>query len=286
MSSPVIARTRGELASARAALAGRVAVVMTMGALHEGHVRLIQVARERGDSVIVTIFVNPLQFGVGEDLERYPRTLDADIRICANENVDLVFAPEIEVIYPRGEALDRKHAGGLGERLEGAVRPNHFDGVLTVVAKLLDLTTPDLAVFGEKDAQQLALIRRMVAEHGYPVEVVGVTTVREPDGLALSSRNRYLDPAGREAALSLSQALLAGAQSAQDGADAAVASAREVLARTPQLDIDYVELVDEETWQEPDEKTRNARILVAGRIGTTRLIDNVSVVLGTQYSAG
>jgi pantoate--beta-alanine ligase len=282
-SSPVIATTRDELATARESMPGRVAVVMTMGALHDGHIRLIQVARERADSVLVTIFVNPLQFSAGEDLQRYPRALDADIETCAAEGVDVVFAPEVEAIYPPGETLARKHAGDLGERLEGAVRPTHFDGVLTVVAKLLELTRPDIAVFGEKDAQQLVLIRRMVAEQAYPVDIVGVTTVREPDGLAMSSRNRYLDPAGREAALALSRALLAGAQGARDGAEVALAEARAVLAETPAVNVDYVAVLDEDSWLEPDEKTRNVRILVAGRVGSTRLIDNVCVVLGTQH---
>jgi pantoate--beta-alanine ligase len=282
MTQPVIATTRDELATARDSMAGRVAVVMTMGALHQGHIRLIRVARERADSVLVTIFVNPLQFSVGEGLQRYPRTLDTDIETCAAEGVDVVFTPEVEVVYPPGETLARKHAGDLGERLEGAVRPTHFDGVLTVVAKLLELTTPDIAVFGEKDAQQLVLIRQMVAEHAYPVEIVGVSTVREPDGLAMSSRNRYLNPAERQAALALSRALLAGAHSAHDGAEVALAQARAVLAETPAVDVDYVALVDENTWLEPDENTRNARILIAGRIGSTRLIDNVAVVLGAQ----
>jgi pantoate--beta-alanine ligase len=281
-----VVSTRDELTAARDALPGRVAVVMTMGALHQGHIRLIDVAGELADSVLVTIFVNPLQFGVGEDLDRYPRTLDADVAICGAHGVGLVFAPGVEDMYPRGERLDGKHAGALGERLEGAVRPSHFDGVLTVVALLLELTRPDVAVFGEKDAQQLALIRRMVSEQGYPVEIVGVTTVREPDGLAMSSRNRFLDPPERLAALALSQALVAGAQAAHDGPAAALTRAQEVLAEVPQVDVDYIAMVDDETWQEPDEKTRNARILVAGRIGSTRLIDNVRVVLGTQDQVG
>jgi pantoate--beta-alanine ligase len=281
MTELTVARTRAELAAARDAMPGRVAVVMTMGALHVGHTRLIDVARERADSVLVTIFVNPLQFGAGEDLDRYPRTLDADLDVCREHGVAVVFAPGTEDIYPRGEPVDRRHAGDLGERLEGAVRPAHFDGVLTVVALLLRLTRPDVAVFGEKDAQQLALIRRMVAGDGLPVEVIGVPTVREPDGLALSSRNRYLDPAQREAAVALSRALLAGAHAAGRGVDAILAATRRVLDETPQIAVDYVTVVDDKTWEDPSETTREARILVAGRIGTTRLIDNVSVVLGT-----
>jgi pantoate--beta-alanine ligase len=281
VSGVTVAHSRAELAAARERLAGSVAVVMTMGALHAGHIRLIDIARERADRVLVTIFVNPLQFGAGEDLDKYPRTLDADLAICAAHGVDVVFAPSVADMYPPDQPVRRHHAGDLGDRLEGAVRPSHFDGVLTVVALLLELTRPDLAVFGEKDAQQLALIRRLVVEQGYPVEVVGVPTVREPDGLALSSRNRYLDAAGRVAALALSRALRAGEQHAAEGADAALAAAERVLAATPGLDVDYVVIVDDATWLPPKTQTRNARILVAGRIGDTRLIDNVPVVLGT-----
>jgi pantoate--beta-alanine ligase len=281
-----VAHTRAELAAARDALGAPVAVVMTMGALHRGHVELIDVARARGRSVLVTIFVNPLQFGAGEDLDRYPRTLDADLTICAAHGVDVVFAPDVEDMYPPGEPITNRHAGGLGERLEGAHRPGHFDGVLTVVALLLELTRPDIAVFGEKDAQQLALIRRMVAETGLPIDVVGVPTVREPDGLALSSRNRYLSDAERETALVISRALRAGEEAAAGGAAAALAAARRVLEAEPGIDLDYVELVDETTWDSPSERSREGRILVAGRVGKTRLIDNVSVVLGTQHTAG
>jgi pantoate--beta-alanine ligase len=287
MSRPVVATSRADLDAARAAMSGRVAVVMTMGALHDGHLRLIRVATECANSVLVTIFVNPLQFGPGEDLERYPRTLDADVERCAAEGVSVVFAPAVEVIYPPGESVARREAGDLGERLEGEFRPGHFDGVLTVVARLLELTRPDVAVFGEKDAQQLALIRRMVHKGGCPVEVVGVATVREPDGLALSSRNRYLDPAQRARALGLSRALQAGASVAVDGAAAAISAARAVLADSDGIDVDYLEIVDDNTWRAPDDDTRDARILVAGRVGSTRLIDNVSVVLGTHHrSAG
>jgi pantoate--beta-alanine ligase len=232
--------------------------------------------------VLVTIFVNPLQFGAGEDLDRYPRTLEADLAICGEHGVDVVFAPSVDDIYPPGELVRELHAGELGDRFEGAARPGHFDGVLTVVALLLRLTRPDLAVFGEKDAQQLALIRRMARDEGFSVEIVGVPTVREPDGLALSSRNRYLDPDQRQLAVMLSRALRAGADAARDGAAAAVEQARAVLAAAPEIKVDYLEIVDDATWKDPREDTREARILVAGRIGATRLIDNVSVVLGTQ----
>ncbi|MEU3608752.1 pantoate--beta-alanine ligase [Streptomyces sp. NPDC035033] len=191
---------------------GENAVVMTMGALHEGHATLIRAARERvgaGGFVVVTVFVNPLQFGEGEDLDRYPRTLDADLELASAAGADAVFAPAVDEVYPGGRPQVRITAGPMGDRLEGASRPGHFDGVLTVVAKLLHLTRPDLAFFGQKDAQQLAVIRRMVTDLNFPVEVVGVPTVRETDGLALSSRNRYLSPGERRTALALSRALFA-----------------------------------------------------------------------------
>ncbi|MFE6778733.1 pantoate--beta-alanine ligase [Streptomyces sp. NPDC057702] len=210
---------------------GRTAVVMTMGALHRGHASLIRAARARvGDEglVTVTVFVNPLQFGAGEDLDRYPRTLEADLEVAAEAGADIVLAPPVADVYPGGEPEVRIAAGPTGERYEGASRPGHFDGVLTVVAKLLHLTRPDVAFFGEKDAQQLALIRRMVTDLNFPVHIVGVPTVREPDGLALSSRNRYLSPAERGTALALSRALFAGraalAAAAADGP--AIASAQ------------------------------------------------------------
>nr|WP_078988492.1 pantoate--beta-alanine ligase [Streptomyces sp. WM6372] len=192
---------------------GPRAVVMTMGALHDGHATLIRSARERAGEtgqVVVTVFVNPLQFGADEDLDRYPRTLDADLEIARAAGADAVFAPAADEVYPGGDPQVRVSAGPMGERLEGATRPGHFDGMLTVVAKLLHLTRPDLALFGQKDAQQLALIRRMVTDLNFPVEVVGVPTVREEDGLALSSRNRYLSAQERRTALALSRALFAG----------------------------------------------------------------------------
>ncbi|MFI8102546.1 pantoate--beta-alanine ligase [Streptomyces sp. NPDC086023] len=208
---PPVLRTADELHGLP--LKGRRTVVMTMGALHEGHATLVRTARElAGDEgqVVVTVFVNPLQFGANEDLDRYPRTLDADVEVAAAAGADAVFAPGVDEVYPGGEPQVRITAGPMGERLEGATRPGHFDGMLTVVAKLLHLTRPDTALFGQKDAQQLALIRRMVRDLNFPVEVVGVPTVREADGLALSSRNRYLSGTERETALALSRALFAG----------------------------------------------------------------------------
>ncbi|MEU9797336.1 pantoate--beta-alanine ligase [Streptomyces sp. NPDC051000] len=211
MTRPLLLNTAGELHAL--ARPGRRAVVMTMGALHDGHASLIRTARELAGTdgqVVVTVFVNPLQFGANEDLDRYPRTLDADLRIAADAGADAVFAPAVDEVYPGGDPQVRITAGPMGGRLEGATRPGHFDGMLTVVAKLLHLTRPDLALFGQKDAQQLALIRRMVTDLNFPVEVVGVPTAREDDGLALSSRNRYLSPAERRTALALSRALFAG----------------------------------------------------------------------------
>ncbi|MFI9781315.1 pantoate--beta-alanine ligase [Streptomyces sp. NPDC051956] len=195
------------------ARAGRRAVVMTMGALHDGHAELIRTARSIAGAdgeVVTTVFVNPLQFGAGEDLDRYPRTLDSDVKIAEQAGADIVFAPSADEVYPGGEPQVRVTAGPMGERLEGASRPGHFDGMLTVVAKLLHLTAADIALFGQKDAQQLALIRRMVRDLNFAVEIVGVPTVREHDGLALSSRNRYLSADERRTALALSQALFAG----------------------------------------------------------------------------
>jgi pantoate--beta-alanine ligase len=282
MSAPVVARSREELATARADLKGRVAVVMTMGALHDGHAELVRAARTKADAVVVTIFLNPLQFAAGEDLDRYPKTFEADLAICTREGVDLVFAPTPDVIYPGGEPAVRVAAGPLGDRLEGEHRPGHFDGVLTVVAKLLHLTAPELAYFGEKDGQQLALITQMVRDLDFPVEVVAVPTVREQGGLARSSRNTYLTDSDREAARSLNVALVAGAaagraQNAEQGVAAVLAAAAEVLDAEPALRVDYLALVDDDTWEDAGTGTTKGRLLVAARVGTTRLIDNVVV---------
>ncbi|MFD7239466.1 pantoate--beta-alanine ligase [Streptomyces syringium] len=269
---------------------GRRAVVMTMGALHEGHATLIRSARELvgpAGQVVVTVFVNPLQFGAGEDLDRYPRTLDADVELAGRAGADAVFAPAVEEVYPGGEPQVRITAGPMGERLEGASRPGHFDGMLTVVAKLLHLTGPDVALFGQKDAQQLALIRRMARDLNFPVEIVGVPTVREDDHLALSSRNRYLSEADRATALELSRALLTGAEAVEAGPAAVRDAARAVLGRAarsqPPLLLDYLALVDPSDFTEvPDDHTGEAVLAVAARVGTTRLIDNIPLYLGAQ----
>jgi pantoate--beta-alanine ligase len=285
-SRPLVARTRAELAAAlkwvRTA-GGQVAFVPTMGALHSGHAALMEAARRNlteSDAVVVSIFVNPLQFGPGEDLDRYPRTFDADLEVCAVAGVDVVFAPTVDEVYPGGEPQVTVEPGPLGTVLEGASRPGHFRGMLTVVAKLFGLVQPDLAFFGQKDYQQLALVRRMTADLCMPVEVRGVETVREPGGLALSSRNKYLDDQGRLHAVALSHALLAGAEAGPEGAEAVLAAARAVLRHAPGLDLDYLALTSPELGDPPERG--EARLLIAARVGTTRLIDNTSVLLGGQ----
>ena len=281
MTRPVVARTRAELAAVRGGLSGSVAVVMTMGALHEGHASLIHFARDLADHVIVTVFVNPLQFGAGEDFDRYPRTWDADLDVCAREGAEVVFAPAQIEMYPHGEPGVRVQAGPLGSTLEGAHRPGHFDGMLTVVLKLMHLVRPDVAVYGQKDAQQLALIRRMVDDLDLPVQVAGAPTVREPDGLAMSSRNRYLAADERSVAVGLSRALQAGDDARAGGPAAVLAAARSCLEQEPRIELDYLALVDDENWTEATTTTRSGRLLVAGRVGTTRLIDNREIDLGT-----
>ena len=280
--APVVAHTREEFKAAREALSSRdVAVVMTMGALHDGHARLIQAARQRHDHVVVTIFLNPLQFGPKEDLSRYPRTFDADMEICRAAGVDVVFAPTPDVVYPDGDPGVRVAAGPLGEVLEGASRPGHFDGVLTVVGKLLHITAARSAYFGQKDAQQLLLIRRMVRDLDFPVDVVSVPTVREADGLAMSSRNMYLTESDREVALCLSGALRAGADAAAFGPSAIRRAAREVLVEEPLALVSYLVLAPPPPRAGVPGWSRGGALLAAAaRVGTTRLIDNTPVLVG------
>ncbi|GAA1264267.1 pantoate--beta-alanine ligase [Saccharothrix xinjiangensis] len=260
--------------------AGRnVALVPTMGALHEGHRKLIREAQVLQNTVVVvSVFVNPAQFGPGEDFERYPRTLESDVDICREERVGLVFAPSAEDMYPPGGTVT-VHPGPLGDELEGASRPGHFAGVLTVVAKLFNIVQPTYAVFGEKDYQQLTLVHRMARDLNFPLDVVGVPTVREPDGLALSSRNRYLSDAERHAATALSAALVAGAHVSGQGAGAVLSAARDTLAAEPGVELDYLELRAPDLGPAPE--NGDARLLVAARVGSTRLIDNAAVLLGT-----
>ncbi|MFI9505853.1 pantoate--beta-alanine ligase [Nocardia sp. NPDC052566] len=254
-----------------------VALVPTMGALHQGHLEIVRRAKRTNQHVIVSIFVNPLQFAANEDLDKYPRTLDADVELLRAEGVELVFAPSVSDMYPDGQRTT-VHAGPLGAELEGASRPTHFAGMLTVVAKLLQIARPTEAFFGEKDYQQLTLIRQLVRDLNFDVKIVPVPTVREADGLALSSRNRFLDAAQRESALALSAALAAGRHAGGLGAQAVLDAARAVLDTAPGLQLDYLELRSSTLDAAP--AAGNARLLVAARVGTTRLIDNAAVVLG------
>jgi pantoate--beta-alanine ligase len=260
---------------------GRRGVVMTMGALHEGHLELLKQARHDCDLVVATIFVNPLQFGPNEDFDRYPRTLDDDLKLCAEAGVDVAFAPSVDEVYPGGQPIVKVTPGPMGEVLEGEFRPGFFTGVLTVVNKLLNLTRPDAAFFGQKDAQQLALVRRMVLDLNMPVEIVGVPTVRDADGLAKSSRNRYLSPEERTIALTLSRALFAGQEQADAGADsdsirAAANAVLDEAAATGRLAVDYLALVDPKDFSEASPAfTGDAVLAVAARVGGTRLIDNL-----------
>ncbi|MEV0309013.1 pantothenate synthetase [Nonomuraea fuscirosea] len=272
----IVAGNREDLVKARRA--GTVALVPTMGALHEGHRSLIRQARVRADQVVVSIFVNPLQFSPNEDFSRYPRTFDSDLDACRAEGVDVVFHPAVEDMYPPDRQISVS-SGEMGRIVEGAARPGHFDGMLTVVLKLFNLVQPDLAVFGQKDAQQLALIRRMVADFDLPIEILGSPTVREPDGLALSSRNRFLSEDDRRPALALSRALRAGAARLTPSEIRRTAMA--VLDEAgPGLEVDYLALVDPATFAEVSESYEGLAVLaVAARVGSTRLIDNVTLTL-------
>ncbi|WP_461188762.1 pantoate--beta-alanine ligase [Arthrobacter sp. Z4-13] len=272
-------------------------LVPTMGALHEGHAALARTAVEQNDVVVASIFVNPLQFGDATDLDRYPRTLDADAALLEEQGVDLVFAPSVDEVYPGGEPLVRVTSGLLGDKWEGASRPGHFDGALTVVAKLLHYGIPGSglpasgraqgglpayrAYFGQKDAQQLALVRRMVADLNFPVEIVAVPTVRAEDGLALSSRNRFLDEDEREAALVLSRALrlLEGRARSREPLD--LESAQAMVESQPLVALDYFDVVDPDTLEPLAENCREtpfrgeALALIAAKVGPVRLIDNM-----------
>jgi len=275
--------TRDELLDARLASApdAPVAAVLTMGALHAGHLALAERARRivgPDGTVLLSVFVNPLQFAAGEDLSRYPRSLQRDVDEAERAGVDVVFAPSADEVYPDGPATITIDPGPLGTVLEGAARPTHFRGVLTVVAKLLNLLVPSVTVFGEKDYQQLVLVRRMCRELEMGVEVVGCPTVREPDGLAMSSRNTYLAPGQRAQALALVRALHAGEQAAHQGVEPALDAARAVLAEVSEVDVDYLVVTDPDLADAPS--TGQARMLVAATVGATRLLDNVALTLG------
>ncbi|VVS97139.1 Pantothenate synthetase [Sphingomonas sp. EC-HK361] len=256
---------------------GRIALVPTMGALHAGHVALVEAARDRGAKVVASIFVNPKQFGPNEDLARYPRREMADLKMLADAGCDVAWLPPIEVMYPDGFATNIA-VNGVSDLWDGAARPGHFDGVATVVTKLFHQVDPDLALFGEKDFQQLAVIRRMVADLDMDIEIVGVPTQRDDDGLALSSRNIYLDEDERAKAVALPRALGVAARAIAKGETAAdvIADASASLTAAG-FEIDYVALVDAETLTADPAADRPRRILAAARMGATRLIDNIAI---------
>lgn len=271
-----IAELRSAVADFRAA-GDRVAFVPTMGALHAGHMALVEAARRPGTRIVASIFVNPRQFGAGEDLGRYPRREMADARMLTEAGCDLLWLPPVEVMYPQGFATTVSVAG-VSDGLDGAARPGHFDGVATVVTKLFNQVTPDIAYFGEKDFQQLAVIRRMVADLDMPLEIVGVPTQRDDDGLALSSRNIYLDDGERARAVALPRALGDAVRAMEKGVapEAAVLAAEDALIDAG-FAVDYVTLVDAETLAERPDPSRPRRLLAAARMGSTRLIDNIEV---------
>jgi pantoate--beta-alanine ligase len=264
------------LAPARAA-AQTIGLVPTMGALHAGHLSLVELAKESSDVVVVSIFVNPKQFGAGEDFDKYPRTLDADTALLEGK-ADIVFAPSAQDVYPPELEIQTKHAGPVGNLFEGASRPGHFDGMLTVVARLFDLVGPDIAVFGQKDAQQLALVTNMAAADYPGLEVIAAETVREPSGLAMSSRNRFLNSEQFEIAEILAISLLAVCELIESGmaASAALEIGREMISGEPETKLDYLALVDPSTFVPlNDGATGPALLIVAAQVGEVRLIDNL-----------
>jgi pantoate--beta-alanine ligase len=270
--------------TAERAAGRRIALVPTMGYLHEGHLTLVDEARRRAESVVLSIFVNPLQFGPREDLARYPRDLPRDRELASGRGVDTIFVPETRDMYPAGSEV-RVIPGAMAERWEGAARPGHFTGVLTVVAKLFHLTQPDVACFGQKDIQQLALIRRMVRDLDWPLEIAMVRTVREPDGLAMSSRNAYLAPADRTRAVVLSRALQAAHEAWRGGetrADALVAGMRDVVWKEAAVTVEYIAVMDPESLAPVKTADDTTIIALAARIGSTRLIDNIVLAQGIR----
>lgn len=273
----IVVHTRAEFAAARAELAPPVGYVPTMGALHAGHAALLDAARRDCASVVATIFVNPLQFGPSEDLDTYPRSLDADVALCDKAGVDLVWAPSVRDVYPHGDPVVSVSPGIIGEELEGESRPTHFAGVLTVVAKFLNLVRPQRAYFGEKDYQQLVLIKQMAADLELGATIVGVPTVRDRDGLALSSRNSYLSSEERLHALALPRALMAGRDAAGEGAVGVLDAAMTILAGEKDVEVDYLSLRAADFGRAPT--YGEARLLAAVRVGSTRLIDNIAVTL-------
>ena len=278
-----VVETVAGMDSARAALSGAVGLVPTMGALHDGHLSLVRKARADSDHVVVSVFVNPTQFGPQEDLQTYPRDMHRDLRLLEAEGVDIVFAPSTGEMYPPGFDEWVEVRGPLTATLEGAFRPQFFRGVTTVVARLLRIVQPHRAYFGEKDAQQLRVVRRMVREQGLPVEIVAMPTVREPDGLAMSSRNAYLSREERRAALVAPRALELARDMVERGGERDVARLKQALERhirrEPLVRIDYIAVTDCETLEELAVIERPALLLLAVRVGATRLIDNAPLAL-------
>ncbi len=281
---PVVVETISgirELLAAERAAGRTVALTATLGALHDGHLSHLERAAELADVLVASIFVNPTQFNDAADLDKYPRTLDDDLAALTAAGVDYVFAPSVEEMYPDGTTRTMVTAGKVGTLFEGASRPGHFDGVLTVVAKLLNIVAPDVATFGQKDAQQLFLVRRMVADLNLPVRIEAIETVRESDGLALSSRNRFLDAKHRRAARALSVALEAAASSAERGLDATLAAAQGALMGESLVQLDYLKIVHPQTFMPVDDGHRGpAIVIVAAELGATRLIDNELIYIG------
>ena len=262
----------------------RIGLVPTMGYLHEGHLTLVDEARRRTESVVLSIFVNPLQFGPAEDLSRYPRDIPRDRALASARGVDALFVPTVAAMYPPGSQV-RLSPGPIADLWEGAARPGHFTGVLTVVAKLFHLVEPDVACFGQKDVQQLTLVRRMVRDLDWPVEIIAVPTVREPDGLALSSRNAYLNPEDRGRAVVLSRALHAAHQAWRSGETRATgleARMRQELGREPTVAVEYISIADPETLASVDTTDERTVVSIAARIGGTRLIDNIQLGEGIR----
>lgn len=280
-----VVHTNSELAQAVAearAAGKRIGFVPTMGALHAGHLSLVEIAAARAEFVVVSIFVNPLQFAANEDFGKYPRTLDADTAALEHTAANLLYAPNAEEVYRQANGrIDTSithHAGRAGDNFEGAIRPGHFDGMLTVVARLFDLVKPDLAVFGAKDAQQLFLVRELAAQSYPGLEIIAAPIVREESGLALSSRNRYLTAHERIQADSLSMALRAAVQQSENGPAQALAAARDALAQEPAIRLDYLALVDKSTFEPvPEDFVGSALLLIAARVGNTRLLDNQEI---------
>ncbi|MGC2194712.1 MAG: pantoate--beta-alanine ligase [Terriglobales bacterium] len=274
--STTIEDTRASCRAARHA-GKRLALVPTMGALHEGHLSLVRAAKALSNFTVVSIFVNPLQFGPTEDLAKYPRTFERDKEMLEKEGLDLIFAPSVAEMYPT-TAVTYVNVEGLSERLDGQSRPGHFRGVTTVVSKLFHIVEPDVAVFGQKDAAQVAILKRMVRDLNMPVEIVVAPIVREPDGLAMSSRNAYLDPQQRKQALVLSRALTHVQEMFQQGERSAgqlISAGHAIFAEEPAVRMDYLSIVDPQSLEPVDSVSNDALVAVAAYVGSTRLIDNV-----------